>query len=124
MFHIFKFDPTLSFFLLHRLHEHKQPIDLDSFDIPLDALFFSTESNPNIAETFNSDFDLDFGLEENGVFELTFDDLDDLCLPSENGNFIFPNSKGPLAQINSENRSSEISANQAPDVAIYLKHSL
>ncbi|OWM73097.1 bZIP transcription factor 17 [Punica granatum] len=102
---------------------NSQPADLDSFDIPFDPLFFSAENNPNIADTFNSDFDLDFGLEDNGVFELTFDDLDDLCLPGENEDFIVPDSAGPLAQMNSESGSSGISADHAPDVAAYLNHS-
>ncbi|KAK4769907.1 hypothetical protein SAY87_030439 [Trapa incisa] len=96
----------------------------DAFDIPFDPPFFSLENGQNIIETFDSDFSLDFGLEDNGAFELTFDDLEDLCIPGEDEEFIIPDQEDPLIQTNSGSESSGISADHSPDVAAnYLKNS-
>ncbi|KAI4386585.1 hypothetical protein MLD38_004506 [Melastoma candidum] len=70
---------------------------------PLDPLFFSSSSsasspsndpisNPSFvtAPNFDLDLDLDFLLDDNAGFELTFDNLDDLYLPSETESFLIP----------------------------------
>lgn len=102
---------------------NSETADLDSFEIPFDPPFFSMQNDPNIIETFDTDFNLDFELEDNGAFELTFDDLDDLCLPGEDDEFVIPEPGGPLVKTNSGSGSSGISADHSSDIAAYLNNS-
>ena len=64
--------------------------EFDSLPIPpMDPVFFETDThNINNSETFDSDLGFGFGFDDNSNFELTFDDIDDFYLPSENEEFI------------------------------------
>lgn len=64
--------------------------EFDSLPIPpMDSVFFETNTqNINNSETFDSDLGFGFGFDDNSNFELTFDDIDDFYLPSENEEFI------------------------------------
>jgi hypothetical protein len=74
--------------------------EFDSLPIPpMDSLFFSENSNNGnsngnngiiSSENYISDLGFGFGFDDNPNFELTFDDLDDLYLPSENDEFLIP----------------------------------
>ncbi|KAI4381567.1 hypothetical protein MLD38_007628 [Melastoma candidum] len=70
---------------------------------PLDPLFLSSSSsasspsddpisNPSFvpAPNFDLELDLDFLLDDNAGFEVTFDNIDDLYLPSETESFLIP----------------------------------
>ncbi|KAL5546741.1 hypothetical protein UlMin_006428 [Ulmus minor] len=125
-------------------HDHFSA-DSDSLAIPpLDPKFFSSEEGM-VSDNFFTDLGL--GFDENCDFELNFDDLDDLYLPSENEEFMMPAgfdsptsslyppdmapapdqiflpSSEPMAATNStspESDSSTVSGNKDPDVAGYL----
>ena len=64
--------------------------EFDSLPIPpMDSVFFETNTqNINNSEAFDSDLGFGFGFDDNSNFELTFDDIDDFYLPSENEEFI------------------------------------
>ncbi|CAK9322802.1 unnamed protein product [Citrullus colocynthis] len=63
--------------------------EFDSLPIPpLDSLFFSDPNHDAPGDPFLYSTALDLGFGENDDFELTFDDLDDLCLPSEADDFL------------------------------------
>ncbi|KAA0053911.1 bZIP transcription factor 17-like [Cucumis melo var. makuwa] len=63
--------------------------EFDSLPIPpLDSLFFSDPNHDGPGDPFLYSTALDLGFDENDDFELTFDDLDDLCLPSEADDFL------------------------------------
>ncbi|XP_038904557.1 bZIP transcription factor 17-like [Benincasa hispida] len=55
---------------------------------PLDSLFFSDPNHDGPADPFLYSTALDLGFDENDDFELTFDDLDNLYLPSEADDFL------------------------------------
>ncbi|XP_031263841.1 bZIP transcription factor 17-like [Pistacia vera] len=60
--------------------------DFNSLPIPpLDPMFFSAQNH-----TSSSSDDLDFVLEDNCDFDISFDDLDNLYFPSESDNFFLP----------------------------------
>lgn len=65
--------------------------EFDTLQIPpLDSLFFSDPNNtiPTGADHFLFTTPLDLGFDENDDFELTFDDLDHLYLPSDADDFL------------------------------------
>ncbi|XP_023539159.1 bZIP transcription factor 17 [Cucurbita pepo subsp. pepo] len=63
--------------------------EFDSLQIPpLDSLFFSDANSAAPADPFVYSTPSNLGFEENDDFELTFDDLDDLYLPSEADDFL------------------------------------
>ena len=74
--------------------------EFDSLPIPpMDSLFFSENNNNGSSngnngitssENYISDLGFGFGFDDNPNFELTFDDLEDLYLPSENDEFLIP----------------------------------
>ncbi|GLT95709.1 hypothetical protein SLE2022_133760 [Rubroshorea leprosula] len=85
---------------------------------PMDPLFFSApDSIP--------DGDLGFPLDDNGDFNLTFDEFDDLYFPLGSENFVIPDSGSPLGNFGdftTESGSSAISGDRGPvDVDKYLK---
>ncbi|XP_030453016.1 bZIP transcription factor 17 [Syzygium oleosum] len=98
--------------------------DFDGLPIPpLDPLFFSADDaggSIGAPQPFDPDLAFDFGFEENGDFEFTFDGLGDLYLPDENESFLIPSPAGDPEQINCESGSSGISGDGASDVAGYL----
>ncbi|XP_061372377.1 bZIP transcription factor 17-like [Gastrolobium bilobum] len=67
--------------------------EFDNLPIPsMDSLF---DSSTLPSEAFGSDleFAMDFG--ENEEFEITFDDLDNLCIPSDADDFLLPDACNP-----------------------------
>ncbi|KAF8043701.1 hypothetical protein BT93_A1880 [Corymbia citriodora subsp. variegata] len=106
------------------------PADFDCLPIPpLDPLYFSGEADAGpdsgaigAPQPFDSDLAFDFGFEDNGDFEFTFDGLGDLYLPGEDESFLIPSPAENLEQqINCESGSSGISGDRASgDVAGYL----
>ena len=63
--------------------------EFDSLQIlPLDSLFFSDANSAAPGDPSVYSTPLNLGFEEIDDFELTFDDLDDLYLPSEAGHFL------------------------------------
>ncbi|GLT88051.1 hypothetical protein SLE2022_060940 [Rubroshorea leprosula] len=87
---------------------------------PMDPLFFSApDSVP--------DGDLGFLLDDNGDFDLAFDEFYDLCFPSSSDDFLIPDSGSPLGNfgdIAPESGSSGISGSSgSADVDGYLKSS-
>ncbi|BFG30646.1 hypothetical protein CerSpe_169200 [Prunus speciosa] len=68
--------------------------ELDGLAIPpLDPQFFSSDEGVATVpyETFMSDLGFGFGSDDNCDFELTFNDLDNLYLPSEADDFLILN---------------------------------
>ncbi|KAL6284476.1 hypothetical protein ACE6H2_015405 [Prunus campanulata] len=71
---------------------------LDGLAIPpLDPHFVSSDEGMATVpyETFMSDLGFGFGSDDNCDFELTFDDLDNLYLPSEADDFLIPDGLDP-----------------------------
>ncbi|KDP27525.1 hypothetical protein JCGZ_20138 [Jatropha curcas] len=115
--------------------------DFDSLPIPpLDSMFLSAQGSSSASITAGDDFisDLPFSLDDNYDFDITFDDLENFYLPSENEHFFIPNSAFDSSQsdfpqayvadctaqlVNSastESGSSGISGDHGSDVAKYL----
>lgn len=72
--------------------------ELDGLAIPpLDPQFFSSDDGMATvpSDTFMSDLGFGFGSDDNCDFELTFDDLDNLYLPSEADDFLIPDGLDP-----------------------------
>ncbi|PRQ40240.1 putative transcription factor bZIP family [Rosa chinensis] len=72
--------------------------DFESLPIPpLDPQFFPSDTGMP-SDSFMSDLGFGFGSEDNCDYELTFDDLDNLYLPSEADDFLIPDGFDPTAQ--------------------------
>lgn len=108
--------------------------DFDSLPIPpLDAQFFSSDAHLPSSDAFISDLGL--GFEDNCDFELTFDDLENLYLPSETEDFLIPDAFDPVSSslyspspapfLNSaspESGCSTVSGNKCSDVSSFLNY--
>lgn len=104
--------------------------EFDSLQIPpLDSLFFSDPNHnvPGEEEPFiyASGSAFDFGFDENSDFELTFDDLEDLYLPSEADDFLISENSPESAphvppQGSPGSGSSAVSGDQSPDDCKFL----
>lgn len=113
--------------------------DFESLPIPpLDPQFFSSDSGMTTipSDAFLSDLGFGFGSEDNCDYELTFDDLDNLYLPSETDDFLIPDGFDPGAAADQpsadstslldseshESGSSEISREKGSDVSGFLNY--
>ncbi|KAK7322497.1 hypothetical protein VNO77_25878 [Canavalia gladiata] len=65
----------------------------ENLPIPsMDSLFDNSDL-PSEAFASDLNFGMDFG--DNGEFEITFDDLDNICIPSEDEDFLLPDACNP-----------------------------
>ncbi|KAL6186516.1 hypothetical protein ACLB2K_042636 [Fragaria x ananassa] len=90
--------------------------DFESLPIlPLDPQFFSSDAGmaTMAADSFMSDLGFGFGSDDNCDYELTFDDLDNLYLPSEADDFLLPEGFDPAAQPSAD--SSVILKSESPE---------
>ncbi|KAL6193328.1 hypothetical protein ACLB2K_034412 [Fragaria x ananassa] len=90
--------------------------DFESLPIPpLDPQFFSSDAGmaTMAADSFMSDLGFGFGSDDNCDYELTFDDLDNLYIPSEADDFLLPEGFDPAAQPSSD--SSVILKSESPE---------
>ncbi|KAG6638554.1 bZIP transcription factor 17-like [Carya illinoinensis] len=111
----------------------------DSLPIPpLDSMF-TTEENNNVmsSETYLSDLGMELGLNEYADFDFTFDDLEDLYLPSETEQILISDgidalqlpSSAPVQPVQLSNSSSQdsgasgISGDRGSEVARFLNFS-
>ncbi|KAB1222978.1 TGACG-sequence-specific DNA-binding protein TGA-1B [Morella rubra] len=116
---------------------NKFSTEFDSLPIPpLDSLFFSENNHTNglTSDTYISDLGMDLGFDENADFNLSFDDLDDLDLPSDAEDFLLSNgvdaiqqhglATAPTVQVSNSSSqeldASGVSTDRALDVGHFL----
>ncbi|KAL6284306.1 hypothetical protein ACE6H2_015235 [Prunus campanulata] len=104
--------------------------ELDELAIPpleLDPQFFSSDEGMAtvLYETFMSDLGFGFGFNDNCDFELTFDDLDNLYLPSEGDDFLIPDGLDPgdTLVVHHIQQPSGMNASTYSDSPVYNTHS-
>ncbi|XP_027349765.1 bZIP transcription factor 17-like [Abrus precatorius] len=67
--------------------------EFENLPIPCMDSLFDNDALPS--EAFASDLEFGFDFGDNGEFEITFDDLDSICIPSDADDFLLPDACNP-----------------------------
>ncbi|KAI4300922.1 hypothetical protein L6164_034248 [Bauhinia variegata] len=73
-------------------------VEFNNLPVPsMDSLFFDNNNDTVPSDAFASDLELGMEFGESGDFEITFDDLDNLYIPSDAEDFLLPDGYNPTA---------------------------